>query len=73
VVRRDALQTDVVVHLDGPPAVQIRKGVARVVDHTGGIRIERAMAVEDLAKYVERGRRALRQHADGADNIVVDD
>jgi hypothetical protein len=66
------LETNVVVHLDGPPAVQIRKGVARVVDHTGGVRIERAMAVADLEEYLARGRRALERYAKGEQDIVED-
>jgi len=66
------LETNVVVHLDGPPAVQIRKGVARVVDHTGGIRIERAMAVSDLEEYVARGKRALERFARGEGDVVED-
>jgi hypothetical protein len=64
------LQTDVVVHLDGPPAIQIRKGVARVIDKTGGIRIERAMALEDLQAYVERGRRALERYSNGESDVI---
>lgn len=66
------MQTDVVVHLDGPPAVKIHKDVARVVDHTGGIRIERAMAVEDLEEYLARGARALERYRNGEREVTED-
>jgi len=66
------MDTKLVVHLDGPPGVHIRKGVARVVDHTGGVRIERAMAVADLEEYVARGQRALERLANGEEDIIED-
>ena len=64
------MESNIVVHLDGAPTVQIRKGVARVVDHTGGHRIERAMAVSDLEEYVARGQRALERFARGDKDII---
>jgi hypothetical protein len=58
------------VHLDGPPTIQIRKGVVKVIDHTSGARIERAMAVADLEEYVRRGKRALERFATGDRDIT---
>lgn len=55
------------------PTIEISGGVAHVRDRSGNMRIDRAMSLKSLAKYVERGQRALKRHAEGDENIIVDD
>ena len=62
-----------IAHISEAPTIEIRDGVAHVLDRSGPMRIERAMSVKSFAKYVERGQRALKRYADGEQSIIVDD
>jgi hypothetical protein len=52
------------------PVVEISGGVA-IVRHRG--EPERAMPVRTLSRFVERCQKALRRHAAGDENIIIDD
>lgn len=62
-----------IAHISEAPTIEISDGVAHVRDRSGNMRIERAMSIKSLTKYVERGQRALERHANGEHNIIEDD
>lgn len=56
------------VHM--PPIVEINSGVAII--HYESL-ADRAMSVRNLQRAVDRCERALKRHAAGEQNIIVDD
>ena len=64
-VWRMALEAKLKVFLDRAPVIRITQGVAHVLDDGSGVAIDRAMSLESLRVYVERGRRALARYENG--------
>lgn len=58
------------VFLDVAPVIQIREGVAHVLDSGTTVAIDRAMSLESLRVYVERGQRALARYAKGEQEVT---
>jgi hypothetical protein len=65
-----ATDEKVAAFIKEPPTIEITGGIAVVRYSQGG---ERAMSVKTLARAVDRAQRALRRHAAGDENIIVDD
>jgi hypothetical protein len=59
--------------IDQPPVVEIRGEVAIIRHACRCGDAERANPVSVLTRYMERGQRALRQHAAGEAHTIVDD
>lgn len=55
------------------PTIEIRGQTAIIRSRSGNQVLERAMSCTTLAKFVERGQRALRQHAEGDRSVHIDD
>ena len=64
------METKVKVFLDRAPTIQIKDGVAHVLDTGAGANIDRAMSLKSLQDYVARGRRALDRANRGEADIV---
>lgn len=64
------LETDFAAFVQEPPIIEINANVAIIRHH--GIS-HRAMSVRTLSRISDRIQRALKRHAAGDENIIVDD
>lgn len=64
--------SDAVAFVNDPPIIEIEGSVAIVHYRTGNVS-PRAMSIRTLARASERVQKALRRHAAGEENIIVDD
>lgn len=62
-----------VLYICEAPKIEIAGGIVRIIARSGAEQREGTMSVANFARYVERGQRALRQHAAGDEFIIIND